>query len=120
MDIKPKKRNKPRKLVPNDKRCTGLKTDGERCTRSKSGESEFCKSHMNVTDKKYTKSNKKRGRKPKIIPDEKMFDDNYIPVYHTIMNGMKVLIDFNNNVYSNDLENPVYLGKKTIYGLVKD
>lgn len=120
MDMKPKKRNKPRKLVPNDKRCNGLKTDGERCSRSKSGESEFCKSHMNVSERKYTKSNKKRGRKPKNIPNEKMFDDNYIPVYYTIMNGMKVLIDFNNNVYSDDLENPVYLGRKTIYGLVKD
>lgn len=117
---KQRKKNKPRKLVSNDKRCQGLKTDGERCTRSKSGDTNYCKSHMNNKERIINKSNKKRGRKPKIIPDNRIFTDDYIPVYYTVINGIKVLIDFENNVYSNDIDNPVFLGKKTIYGLIKD
>jgi hypothetical protein len=114
----PNKKN----ILSNDEICKGIKTNGERCSRKHQINSEYCKSHFS---KYYIENNtkkevKKRGRKPTTIADPKLLEpEKYIPVIYTIINGEKLLIDFNNNVYSNNLDNPVYLGIKTVDGLVK-
>lgn len=117
----------PRKTyISNDERCKGIKTDGERCTRRHMPDKEYCKSHLRVnnmvlkqnTGKETTEPVKKRGRKPKFIPDEKIYKpDLYIPVNYCIIEGKKYLLDYENNVYSNNIENPVFIGKKTVYGI---
>lgn len=116
----------PRKThIKDEDRCNGIKTDGERCTRQHLPDELYCKSHLRIINKDKPdnveqSTNKKRGRKPRVIPDEKIYKpDIYIPVNYCIIEGIKYLLDYNNNVYSNNLENPVYIGKKTVNGLVK-
>jgi hypothetical protein len=114
---------KRKTIISNEERCKGIKTDGERCTRKHSPNSEFCKSHLKKSEKSENgeKQTKKRGRKPTTIADPKLFEpETYIPVIYTIINGKKLLIDFNNRVYSNDLENPQYLGIKTVDGIIRN
>lgn len=116
------RKNKKRSKITDAERCNGSKTDGERCTRRHLPDNEYCKSHSKIVENalQQEKEKKKRGRKPKIIADPKINEpDKYIPVIYTIINGEKLLIDFNNRVYTNDLENPKYLGVKTVDGLVK-
>ena len=116
----------PRKTkISDEDRCQGIKTDGERCTRRHIDDCIYCKSHKKINEKnnngkKEEKQLKKRGRKPRIIPDNKIYEpDKYLPVYPCLINGKKLLMDFNFNVFTYDLENPKYLGKKTINGIVK-
>lgn len=146
--------------ITEEERCKGIKTDGEQCSRKHNSESDYCKSHLKLVNRKKknvtiqqhdnlklevveTTSNKldkieltdnreinteqtsqiyipkKRGRKPKIIPDTRINDsETYIPVNYIIINGEKYLIDQNYNIYSNDIENPVFIGCKTIHGIV--
>lgn len=126
MSEKVKRKNQKRTILTDEERCNGLKTDGERCTRKHLPDSKFCKSHSRKPDNTIkpvndTREVKKRGRKPKIIPDDKLKDpETYLPVIYTVINGEKLLIDFRNRVYTNDLENPRYLGVKTVDGLVKE
>jgi hypothetical protein len=119
-DIISTREKSKRSILKDGERCKGIKTDGERCTRKHTKDSEYCKSHIKIVEDSCVKVAKKRGRKPKIITDPKIFEpETYIPVIYTIINGEKLLIDFNNNVYTNDLENPQYLGVKTIDGILK-
>lgn len=64
----------------------------------------------------YSKSiqKSKRGRKPKIQFDPRQYDNEYITLWEDIVEGEKVLIDNSNNIYTYNLEHPVYIGKKDI------
>jgi hypothetical protein len=115
-----KRKNKQRAKLKDNERCKGIKTNGERCSRKHTEDSEYCKTHIKKEEEEVVKVAKKRGRKPNTIADPKIYEpETYIPVIYTIINGKKLLIDFNNRVYTNDLENPVYLGVKTVNGIVK-
>jgi len=117
------RKNQKRSPLTEEERCKGIKTDGERCTRKHAQGSEYCKSHFKKVEQTENgeKQAKKRGRKPTTIADPKLFEpETYIPVIYTVINGEKLLIDFNNRVYTNDLENPRYLGVKTVDGIIKD
>jgi hypothetical protein len=56
----------------------------------------------------------KRGRKSKIQFDPRQYDNEYITLWEDIVEGEKVLIDNANNIYTFDLEHPVYIGKKDV------
>lgn len=56
----------------------------------------------------------KRGRKSKIQFDPRQYDNEYITLWEDIVEGEKVLIDNSNNIYTYDLEHPVYIGKKDV------
>jgi len=67
-----------------------------------------------IADSKLSKPLKtsKRGRKSKIQFDPRQYDNEYITLWEDIVEGEKVLIDNVNNIYTFDLEHPVYIGKK--------
>lgn len=129
INTKTQKRKNKNKNIPDDKdRCKGIKHNGERCTRRHMFDIDYCKSHSinhsNANTKNKANSSNtnqvtknKRGRKPKYIIDEKLNNDEYIPVLPILINGTKYYIDFNNNVFSYDIEKPLFLGVKTIYGI---
>lgn len=116
---------KKNRNIPEDKdRCKGLKKDGTRCTRQYTDKNVFlCKSHKRINENNSNtteiKEKKKRGRKPKIIPDPKLNDSDYLPVVPCLIDGIIYFIDFQNNVYTYDTENPKFIGIKTIYGIQK-
>ena len=56
----------------------------------------------------------KRGRKSKIQFDPRQYDNEYITLWEDIVEGEKVLIDNANNIYTFNLEHPVYIGKKDV------
>jgi len=56
----------------------------------------------------------KRGRKSKIQFDPRQYDNEYVTLWEDIIEGEKVLIDNANNIYTFDLEHPVYIGKKDV------
>lgn len=56
----------------------------------------------------------KRGRKSKIQFDPRQYDNEYITLWEDIVEGEKVLVDNGGNVYTFNLENPVYIGKKDV------
>jgi hypothetical protein len=109
-----------KKIVSNELICLGRKLDNKQCTRKKHNGSEFCKSHLvklsnGRIDQPITVAiRNKRGRKRKVEFDPRQYDNEYITLWEDIINGEKVLLDNNNNIYTFDLINPQYLGKKTI------
>jgi hypothetical protein len=60
----------------------------------------------------------KRGRKSKIVFDPRQYDNEYITLWEDIVEGEKVLVDNAGNVYTFDLEHPVYIGKKDITKII--
>ena len=106
-----KKRN--RRMLPNDLQCKGRKLDGEQCTRSRRNGSEYCLSHQKslphgrIDDNNYVKKIKgKRGRKKKSI------ENDYISTHIEEINGTEYLVDDYDNVFTYDLNNSQFLGKK--------
>jgi hypothetical protein len=71
-----------------------------------------------VMDEKVNISNlvvkKKRGRRRKIDISDNFYNNEYITVWSEIIDGKKLLIDNDNNVYTFNLSSPEYLGKKTL------
>lgn len=61
---------------------------------------------------------KKRGRKRKIPIDEKYNNPEYVVMWPEICMAQKVLVDRYDNVYTYDLESPIWLGVKTVYGKI--
>jgi hypothetical protein len=105
-----------RRTLPEDLMCMGRKLDGEQCSRSRLNNSDYCLTHQKrlpngrIDDKDYVPKEKgKRGRKKKFSDIENSED--YIPTKILIVDGTKYLKDFEDNVYTYDLENPVYSGK---------
>ena len=109
-----KKRN--RRSLPKELQCMGRKLDGLQCTRSKRSGSDYCLSHIKrlphgrIDDDTYNSKEKgKRGRKKKAFDTT---NGEYIATCVEIIDNTKVLVDSNDNVYSYNIENPTYLGKK--------
>ena len=107
-----KKRNK--RVLPNEVRCMGRKIDGEQCTRSRRNGCEYCLSHQKslphgrIDDNNYVKKVKgKRGRKKKSI------ENDYIATHIEEINGTEYLVDDYDNVFTYDLNNSRFLGKKS-------
>ena len=113
-----KKRYK--KNMPLDTLCLGRKLDTKQCSRKKHNGTEFCKSHSRklsngrIDQPLQIISKSKRGRKRKVQFDPRQYDNEYITLWEDIIEGYKVLVDNNNNIYSFDISKPVYLGKKDI------
>jgi len=113
-----KKRSK--KIISDDMVCMGRKLDNKQCSRKKHNGTDFCKSHLRKLsngriDQPHVPINRnKRGRKRKVQFDPRQYDNEYITLWEEIIDGHKVLVDNNNNVYTFNLNNPVFLGKKDI------
>ena len=65
-----------------------------------------------------TKQLKKRGRKRKIPIDAKYTNTDYIVMWPEICMAQKVLVDRYDNVYTYDLNSPLWLGVKTAFGKI--
>lgn len=109
----------------NIQKCMARKSDSTQCTRQPSGQSEYCKSHQKTLpcgriDQQVinTPHINKRGRKSKFKYDPRLNDNDYITLFEDIADGMRVLSDFNRNIYSYDLNSPIYLGKKMLDGKI--
>lgn len=108
-----KRRN--RKVLDPSEQCMARKGDGNRCGRSKKGESEFCLTHQRslpqgrIDDGSWTEKVKgKRGRKKKECPFEN--NDDWVPTIAKIIDGTTYLIDGENNVYTYNMEAPEKIG----------
>jgi len=103
--------------------CIGRKLDGKQCSRKKSINNEYCKSHLkkiiNMNTQKKDENNKtvirnKRGRKPKVQFDPRRYDNDYLTLWEDLIEGEKVLIDNDGNVYTFNTSHPILLGKKDV------
>ena len=120
--------------------CIAIKTNKEKCTQKVKMGEELCNRHYNlkikkgdiltinnmetnnnikmvVTDGKFCfqiKEKKRRGRRRKYEISPNFYDDDYITVWPEIVEGRKLLVDNNDNVYTFDTENPLHLGVKTL------
>ena len=109
-----------KKVINTEYICLGRKLDNKQCTRKKHNGTDFCKSHLiklsngRIDEPTPTVIHNKRGRKRKVEFDPRQYDNNYITLWEDIINGHKVLLDSNNNIYTYDLKSPKYIGKKTI------
>ena len=108
-----KRRN--RKVLDPCEQCMARKGDGNRCGRSKKGDSEFCLTHQRslpqgrIDDDSWKEKAKgKRGRKKKECPFET--NDDWVPTIAKLIDGGRYLIDGENNVYTYDLESPEKIG----------
>jgi hypothetical protein len=110
-----------KKIINLDMICIGRKLDNKQCTRKKHNDSEFCKSHFiklsngRIDEPTQVNLRNKRGRKRKVEFDPRQYDNEYITLWEDIINGEKVLVDSNNNIYTFDLQTPQYIGKKDIF-----
>tara|TARA_B100000029_G_C17520359_1_gene939641 strand:- start:103 stop:711 length:609 start_codon:yes stop_codon:yes gene_type:complete len=116
-----KKRN--RRTLKASEMCMGRKLDNNQCTRRRLNGKEFCKSHLKNLpqgrideDEPVSKTKGKRGRKRKNCISDKHNNDDYIAMWEEIIGDGKYLIDIYNNVYTNNVQTPKFLGKKTIQG----
>lgn len=108
-----------KKVFSPDMICLGRKLDNKQCSRKKHNGSDFCKSHLRKLsngriDQPIISNKNKRGRKRKVQFDPRQYDNEYITLWEDLIDGNKVLVDINNNVYTFDVNNPVYIGKKHI------
>lgn len=109
-----------KKIVNTDMICLGRKLDSKQCTRKKHNGFDFCKSHLiKLSNGRMDQPNQvsirnKRGRKRKVEFDPRQYDNEYVTLWEDIINGVKVLLDSNNNIYTYDFNAPRYLGKKMI------
>ena len=109
-----KKRN--RRVLPKDVQCMGRKIDMEQCTRSRRPGSDYCLSHSKrlphgrIDDANFVKKQKgKRGRKRK---SSSFNEQDYITTKIEVIKGIEYLVDEHDNVFSYNMNNPEYLGKK--------
>jgi len=118
-------KRKNRKNARTGPRCMARKTDGTQCTRQPSGKYEYCKSHQKSLpcgrideDIISVPMVQKRGRKRKFKYDPRMCDNDYATLWEDIVDGERVLVDNDGNVFSYDENSPIYLGKKTLEGKI--
>ena len=118
-------KRKNRKNARTGPRCMARKTDGTQCTRQPSGKFEYCKSHQKSLpcgriDEDIISAPvvQKRGRKRKFKYDPRMCDNDYATLWEDIVDGDRVLVDADGNVFSYDENSPIYLGKKTLEGKI--
>jgi len=109
-----------KKIINNEYICLGRKLDTKQCSRKKHNGTDFCKSHLiklsngRIDEPTQAIIRNKRGRKRKVEFDPRQYDNEYITLWEDIINGQKILLDGNNNMYTYDLEAPQYIGKKYI------
>ena len=118
-------KRKNRKNARTGPRCMARKTDGTQCTRQPSGKFQYCKSHQKSLpcgrideDVICVPVVQKRGRKRKFKYDPRMCDNDYATLWEDIVDGDRVLVDADGNVFSYDENSPIYLGKKTLEGKI--
>jgi hypothetical protein len=46
--------------------------------------------------------------------DPRQYDNEYVTLWEDLIDGEKILIDNNNNIYTFDLESPILIGKKDV------
>ena len=109
-----------RRTLPIDMMCFGRKLDGKQCTRARRSKSEYCLSHQKslpngrIDDNNYFKKEKgKRGRKKKCV------NNNIIATRLEIIDNIEYLVDIDNNIYTYNIENPEWIGKKNILGKIE-
>ena len=99
-----------KRKIDKDKQCMGRKIDGDQCTRSRKDCSDYCLSHQKnlkfgrIDDPNYntcivTKKKKKKE------------NDDYIATKRHIIEHITYLIDEDNNIYSYNIDKPIYIGK---------
>lgn len=118
-------KRKNRKNARTGPRCMARKTDGTQCTRQPSGKFQYCKSHQKSLpcgrideDIICIPVAQKRGRKRKFKYDPRMCDNDYATLWEDIVDGDRVLVDADGNVFTYDENTPIYLGKKTLEGKI--
>ena len=125
--------------------CIAIKTNKEKCTQNAKEGEMLCNRHYNLKQKKgeiltinniesgdnlqlvingdkyccEVKDKKKRGRRRKYEISDKFYNNEFITVWPEIIDGMKLLVDNEDNVYTFDMENPEYLGVKTLECKIK-
>ena len=111
-------KKRTRRVLPTDLTCLGRKLDGNQCTRARRSGSEYCLSHHKnlpngrIDDKSYQKKEKgKRGRKKKNFNE-----DEYISTKREIIGNILYLVDEEKNVYTNNVDNPEWIGIKNDEG----
>lgn len=116
-----KHKTRKRKTISKDEMCMGRKMDLKQCSRHRQEGSEFCKSHSRNLPKGRIdedvpppKVKAKRGRKRKIIFDERMFNKDKLTTFAIVINDKKYLSDIKGNIFTFDKNKPQYLGIKTI------
>ena len=116
-----KKRN--RRVLEDDQRCMGRKIDGKQCTRSRLKDCDFCKSHKeNLPHGRFDNSDYvapekgKRGRKKKHKEYNKT---DYIATTVQMIGHSQYLVDQNDFVYSYNIHNPTFIGKKVNNSIIK-
>lgn len=102
--IKCKKNKKT--ILDSTEICVARKADGQRCTRKRRENSEYCGKHS---------SHLKYGRADDNKPTDKT-DEKYVMTWHENIDGLDYLVDDQNVVYTYNLENPEIIGKKNIEG----
>ena len=122
--INSKKRN--RRVIDKECMCMGRKLDTLQCTRRRLPGHDYCLSHVKNRpngrideDIVIKKSKGKRGRKRKNNYDPKQNDKNYSTLWENVIDNEKYLIDINNNIFTFDLEKPIYLGRKNLEGKIE-
>ena len=117
--ITKKKKEKPQ-LIDKNEICIARKTNNLQCTRQKVISTEFCKAHnKKLPNGRFDEPVKKkipakRGRKRKIEINPLQENMDYLTLWEDCVDGEKRLIDKYNNVYTFDVENPIWLGKKSL------
>ena len=107
--------NKSNKVDKISKEESKLKARNE--TKEEINKEEI-KKHAGILEKKDTTTKpiktSKRGRKSKIQFDPRQYDNEYITLWEDIVEGEKVLVDNTGNIYTFDIEKPIYIGKKDV------
>ena len=102
--IKCKKNKKT--ILASSEICVARKADGQRCTRKRRENYEYCGKHSS-----HLKYGRADDNKPSDTTDEK-----YVMTWHENIDGTDYLVDDQNVVYTYNLENPEIVGKKNVEG----
>jgi hypothetical protein len=109
-----------KKNINIDNLCLGRKLDNKQCSRKRHNGTNFCKSHLKrlsngrIDQPSSINTKSKRGRKRKVQFDPRQYDNEYVTLWEDLIDGEKILIDNNNNIYTFNLESPILLGKKDV------
>ena len=116
-----KKRN--RRVLNDNVRCMGRKIDEQQCTRGRLKNCEFCKSHRDnlphgrFDDITYQSPQKgKRGRKKS---DKNYNNGEYIATHLEMINEIQYLVTDDKLVFSYNIDNPTFIGKKNDKGKIE-
>jgi len=112
-----KKTEKPAKIIDFNKICVGRTSNGDRCSRSKQTDSEFCKCHQRnscfgTVNQKPTRAyydqiiKKKKCEYIEHVDTETLskldLESNYTKLYFVMIEGKEYLIDDDNKLYTFD------------------